>query len=154
MSPDESLLLLEKRWEAVRRAVRECGGDPDANLTRDGLLIQIRILSRARTGADGASVRDAYVFRLHYADYDEHGPRLALCNPDDPKQVGTGQRFYPKLEGNATFNHSGFFCMPGDRRCYESGNHQEWKKKEYFHPDVIIESLYSLLQSPQYRGRI
>ena len=44
--------------------------------------------------------------------------------------------------------------MQGDRRCYEQGNHPEWKLKEHYHPETVIGYLFALLRSPNYRGRL
>jgi hypothetical protein len=153
VTDDESLELLQARWPAVVDTVAAFGGVPE-DLSRDGLMVLIRMRSRTRCGPDGKDVHDEYVFRLNFTDYDEHAPRIVLCNPADPAQQGNGKQFYPRIEGNNVFNHDTFFCMPGDRRCYEQGNHMEWKQKHHFHPDVVINSLYALIQSPHYKGRM
>lgn len=153
MTREESIALLLDRWPAVEAAVAEYGGDPSTDLSRSDLVVWIRILSRERIGPNGDRVRDPYVFKLDFADYDDHAPRIWLCDPARIERVGVGREFYPLIEGNGVFNHDTFFCMPGDRRCYEQGNHPEWKQKRNYHPDSVIISLFALVQSPQYRGR-
>jgi hypothetical protein len=153
VTSQESLELLLERWTAVESVVREYGGDPHTDLSRDGLVVRLRILSAERPEA-GSRVRDLYLFKLDFADYDDHAPRLALCDPRDPAVVGVGKQFYPKIDGNNVFVHDTFFCMPGDRRCYEQSNHSEWRKKEHYHPEIVIGYLFELLRSPTYRGRL
>lgn len=153
MSREESLLLLDARWPELENAVRRYGGDPAIDLVRDELVVHLRILARARTADGGRSVRDVYWFRLDFADYDEHAPRIYVCDPQDRSRMGTGRQFYPLMTGNGTFGHDGFLCMPGDRRCYDSGNHPEWKVRGHYHPDVVAEYLFELLTSHQYQGR-
>jgi hypothetical protein len=150
---DESEELLLERWPAVEQVVSALGGEPATDLARAKLVVVVRAISRPAFGTKGG---DLYVMRLVFDDYDEHAPRIWFCNPADPTQLGHGQQFYPKLEGNGSgvFAHAGFLCMPGDRRCYEAGHHAEWRRKEYFHPDVVIGHLLALVKSPNYRGRL
>jgi hypothetical protein len=150
---EESLALLLQRWGAVENVVRQYGGDPTTDLSRDGIVVQVTIRSAERSTTDGGRTRDPYVIKLDFVDYDDHSARIYLCDPSDSTKVGVGKQFYPSIEGNSVFNHEGFLCMPGDRRCYESGNHQEWKKKEHYHPEIVIGSLFELLQSSSYKGR-
>lgn len=151
MRAEESEDLLVERWPAVERVVREHGGDPATDLSRDKLVVMLRATSRIRPGATGG---DLYVNRLVFEDYDDHAPRVWFCNPEDPTQLGQGQQYYPQLEGSGVFSHAGFLCMPGDRRCYDVGHHAEWRKKEYFHPETVIGYLLTLVKSPSYRGRM
>lgn len=153
MTPEETLSLLLERWPAVELVVSQYGGNPETDLSRDGLVMLVRILAQERVDAEGRAVRDHYVFKLDFADYDDHAPRVWACNPADPKAVGQGRQFYPKIAGNNVFSHETFLCMPGDRRCYEQGHHPEWKKREHFHPEIVIGSLFELLRSPGYEGR-
>jgi len=154
VTKEESLELLLERWPAVELVVRQYGGDPATDLSRDELLVHLRVLSAERSTPQGERVRDPYLFRLDASDYDEHAPRIQLCEPSDRTKVGVGKQFYPSIEGNGVFSHDTFFCMQGDRRCYEQGHHPEWKLKEHYHPDVVIEYLFELLRSPKYRGRL
>lgn len=154
MTKEESVALLLERWAAVEDLVRHYGGNPTADLSRDGVVVHVRILSRERPTPEGGRMRDAYIFKLDFADYDDHAPRIWLCDPEDKTKVGVGKQFYPKIDGNGVFNHDTFFCMPGDRRCYEQGHHSDWKLKQHFHPDVVIGYLFELLRSPSYAGRL
>lgn len=154
MREEESVDLLVDRWPLVERVITDLGGNPATDVSRDKLVVMVRAISRP---APDATTGDRYVMRLVFEDYDEHAPKIWFCNPDDPTELGQGQQFYPKLEGSGggVFSHSGFLCMPGDRRCYDAGNHRdEWMKKEYFHPDAVIGALLSLVKSPNYRGRL
>jgi hypothetical protein len=90
---------------------------------------------------------------LTFADYDEHAARIVLCDPNDRKIIGVAKQFYPSIEGNGVFNHDTFLCMSGERRCYEQGNHPEWRHQQHYHPDVVIGSLLELVRAPGYRGR-
>lgn len=152
MTPEESLALLAARWSRVEALVEGYGEDPSACLTRDCLVIRARIESREREVPGAPSTRDLYVFRLDFADYDEHAPRIFLCDPTDPTKIGTGRQFYPRIGNNNVFNHDGFLCMQGDRRCYESGHHPEWRQQQYYHPEVVLEFLFQLLRSEHYQG--
>ena len=152
MTREESLALLLERWAAVETVVRQYGGDPVVVLSRDGLVVHVKAESGERPTSEGVKVRDPYVFKLDFTDYDDHAPRIWLCDPADPTRVGVGKQFYPRIEGNSVFNHDAFLCMPGDRRCYEQGNHQEWKRKEHYHPEIVIGSLLELLEPPNYKG--
>jgi hypothetical protein len=78
--------------------------------------------------------------------------RAAAAPLNDPTKVGVGRQYYPRIDGNGVFSHDTFFCMPGDRRCYELGNHLGWKRKEHYHPEIVIGSLFELLRSPAYKG--
>jgi hypothetical protein len=154
MTREESLELLLTRWPAVEDVVRQYGGDPSADLPRDGLVVHARIFSLERPTVEGGWVRDPYMFKLDFADYDDHAARIWLCDPSDQTKVGVGRQFYPRIEGNGVFNHDTFFCMQGDRRCYEQGNHLEWKLKEHYHPEIVVGYLFELLRSPGYQGRL
>jgi hypothetical protein len=135
--------------------MRQYGGDPAIDLRREDLIVHVRISSAERAADSGTRVRDPYVFRLDFVDYDDHAARIVLCDPCDAKaRTGAGREFYPNIEGNQVFSHDSFLCMPGDRRCYEQNNHPEWKLKQHYHPDIVIGSLFALLQSPNYRGRL
>lgn len=140
--------LLESRWARGQAIVREHGQDPDTQLSRVGLIVYARVL-----GAPWGELaqRQEYQFRLDYADYDEHAPTVLLCDPVT-KVIGGPFQYYPLLDGNSTFNHGAFFCMPGDRRAYEAGNHKEWQRKEYYHLDEVLMHLFGLLNCAQYRG--
>lgn len=154
MRAEESEDLLVERWPLVERVITDLGGEPTTDLSRAKLVVMVRAISQP---CPGAAAGDCYVMRLVFEDYDEHAPKIWFCNPADPTQLGQGQQFYPRLEGSGSgvFGHSGFLCMPGDRRCYDAGHHRdEWMKKEYFHPDAVIGSLLSLVKSPNYRGRL
>ena len=153
MTREESLELLLERWPAVENVVRQYGGDPAVDLSRDVLVVHVKILSAERPDPESGRVRDPYVFKLDFADYDDHASRIWLCDPDDRTKLGVGRQFYPQIDGNNVFNSEAFFCMPGDRRCYEQNNHAEWKRKEHYHPDIVIGSLFELLRSPSYKGR-
>jgi hypothetical protein len=151
--PEESEELLLARWPEVERVVQSFGGDPSTDVSRDKLVVTVRATS---CRSPGAQQGDPYVMRLVFEDYDDHAPRIWFCNPNEPSQLGQGQQYYPKLAGNGSgvFSHAGFLCMPGDRRCYDAGHHAEWRKKEYFHPDVVIGHLLALVKSPNYQGRM
>jgi hypothetical protein len=153
MSPEESLQLLLRRWDSTVDVVRSYGGTP-GDIWRAGLILGVRIYAERRDAA-GNPVRDPYVFRLDFADYDDHAARVQLCDPSDPTRVGEGKEFYPLIDGNSVFSHEAFFCMPGDRRCYEhgTGQHKEWMEKHHYHPDIVIGSLFEILRSPGYRER-
>jgi hypothetical protein len=150
---EESVALLIDRWSALEGVVRHYGGDPATDLARDDLAVYLKIVSAKRSTQDGLHVRDPYWFRLEFDDYDDHGARIYVCNPDDRSKVGIGKQFYPVIDGNGVFNHEAFLCMPGERRCYE-GHHAEWKHKEHFHPEVVAGYLFELLRSPSYKGRL
>jgi len=154
VTQEESVELLLERWAAVENLVRQYGGNPTTDLSRDGLVVYVTILSAERNTPECQRVRDPYLFKLEFADYDEHAPRIRLCDPDDRTKTGVGTQFYPRIESNGVFGHESFFCMQGDRRCYEQGNHGEWKSKEHFHPEVVLGYLFELLRSPNYRGRL
>jgi hypothetical protein len=154
LTADESFELLLARWPAVEDVVRQYGGDPTADLSRDGLVVYLRVMSAERVDEETRRVRDPYLFKLDFTDYDEHAARIWLCAPTDRTKVGIGKEFYPKIAGNGVFGHDSFFCMQGDRRCYEQGHHAEWRLKEHYHPDVVIEYLFELLRSPNYQGRL
>ena len=154
MTAEESLELLQARWRAIEEVVKSYGGEPATDLTRDGLTVHVRVFSRERPTASGALERDLYVFRLWFQDYDDHAPRVWLCDPAEPTKLGIGRQFYPKIQDNNVFGHETFFCMPGDRRCYEQGNHPEWKRRDHYHPEVVIGSLFELLHAPGYQGRV
>jgi hypothetical protein len=151
---EESLELLQLRWPAVEQVVAHYNRDASAAVQRDGLVVHLTALSAERPSPEGEMQRDRYVFRLTFADYDDHAARIVLCNPDDPSVIGTGKQFYPRIEGNNVFVHDTFFCMPGERRCYEQGNHPEWKDRQHYHPDIVIGCLLELIRSPGYRGRL
>lgn len=153
MTNDESLELLERRWPAVEEVVAHYNQAAPAAVDRDGLVVHLSALSGERVAADGLRGRDRYIFRLTFADYDEHAARIVLCDPEDRRTVGNGKQFYPRIEGNGVFSHDTFFCMPGERRCYEQGNHFEWKDRRHYHPEVVIGSLLELIRAPSYRGR-
>lgn len=146
--------LLRERWQAVEDVVREHGGDPSTDLKRDGLTVFIRIRSRpvAHDGEQGVRADD-YLVRLVYADYNEHAPRPSFCDPANPERVGQGMEFYPLIESNGVFGNPTFWCMPGDRRCYDAGNHPDWRREEHYHPEVVVSYIYGLLRSPKYKGR-
>lgn len=161
MTGDESEVLLLQRWQALEEVVRSYEGDPatdvirdlDAAAARDRLIVHVRIRSTAWTTPDGVEERDSYWFKLDFIDYDEHAPRIWVCDPEDHRKVGSGKQFYPGIPGNGVFNHDTFLCMPGDRRCYETGHHPEWRRKEHYHPDIVIGSLFELIRSPTYQRR-
>ena len=154
MKREESMALLDARWPEIERIVKDYGGDPATDLQGDGLVVHVRIWSRLRpvTGAD--PTRDLYLFQLDFVDYDDHAPRVCLCDPTDPSKVGSGKQFYPLIEGNGVFTSDTFLCMPGDRRCYEQGNHAEWIQRCHFHPEIVIQTLFELLRLPGYKGRM
>lgn len=153
MTKEESLELLQLRWPAVVGIVTRYDRDASAEVDRDGLIVHLSALSAERPGADGQRQRDRYIFRLTFVDYDEHAARIVLCDPEDRSIVGSGKQFYPSIEGNSVFSHETFLCMPGDRRCYEQGNHAEWKDRRHYHPEIVIGSLLELIRAPGYRGR-
>lgn len=152
MTVEESEALLAARWSAVEEVVRQYGGDPASDLTRDGVQVRVKMLSAKRVTPAG-SLRDPYIFQLSFNDYDDHAPRIRLCDPADPTKVGVGRQFYPTIEGNNVFGHETFLCMPGDRTCYETSGHLEWRLKQHFHPEVVVGYLFELVQSPTYKGR-
>ena len=146
MTAEESERLLMERWPALEAVVREYGGDPALDLVRDTdaasplgrLVVHVRIRSAGWIAPEGVQESDTYWFKLDFSDYDEHAPRIWVCDPRDHRNIGTGRQFYPAIPGNNVFGHDTFLCMPGDRRCYESGNHSEWRRREHYHPDVVI----------------
>jgi hypothetical protein len=150
---EESLELLALRWPSVEELVARYNQAAPAEVDRDGLVVHLSALSGERAAADGQLLRDRYIFRLAFADYDEQAATIVLCNPEDRSTIGTAKQFYPSIEGNGVFSHDTFFCMPGDRRCYEQGNHPEWKDRRHYHPEIVIGSLLELVRAPGYRGR-
>jgi hypothetical protein len=150
---EESLELLERRWPAVEELVARYSEAASAEVDREGLVVHLSALSGERAAPDGQRLRDRYIFRLAFADYDEHAATIVLCNPEDRETVGSGRQFYPSIDGNSVFSHDTFFCMPGERRCYEQGNHHEWRDRQHYHPETVIGSLLELIRAPGYRGR-
>jgi len=156
MDPKVSNLLLDRRWPKVEQVVREQGGDPATDVWRKDLVVHARILARPRveeTPEGPKEARDAYVFRMEFNDYDEHGPRTYICNPEPPHETSTNMKWYPDFTSGHPFTRADFLCMPGDRRCQDAGNHPEWAKKPHYHPDAIIASLSDTLNWPTYKGR-
>jgi hypothetical protein len=155
MDPAVTEALLLQRWPHIEAVVRDHGGDPATDLSRDGLIIHVQAWSKPVPLPENPSAlqRDLYRFRLDYHGYDEMAPIVQLCDPKPPHRIGGPFEFYPVIEGNGVFGHGTFFCMPGDRRCTDSGNHQDWKRVEYYHPEFVVGEVLGLIQSPKYRGR-
>jgi hypothetical protein len=149
--------LLAERWPAVAEFLTKKGQDATRDFWRDERVAYVRLLARARVwkAPDGTEteLRDPYVFRLDFADYDEHAPRIDVCDPTNPVNGAKGRKFYPRIDGNGVFGNGDFLCMPGDRNCYEKSGHAEWRKAEHYHPEVVIESLHNILNLPGYAGR-
>lgn len=162
MTGEESEALLLQRWAALEEVVRHYGGDPaqdlvravDATKARERLIVYVRIRSAEWTEPDGRRGHDTYWFKLDFVDYDDHAPRISVCNPNDYRSGANGKAFYPKIANNGVFSHDNFLCMPGDRRCYDdAGNHPEWRRKEHYHPDIVVLSLFELIRAPGYERR-
>lgn len=149
--------LLDERWSRVLQVVLEKGGNVERDVWRDGVNVHARVHAHPRKepAIDGTtqSVRDPYVFRLDYTDYDDHGPRTRICDPEPPHEIAQGLNHHPDFANGHPFGRADFFCMPGDRRCQDSSNHPEWAKKEHYHPEVIIASLWDTFNRTDYKGR-
>lgn len=152
MTNEESLELLLLRWSAVEEVVARYRREAAVEVLRENLVVFLSCLSAERTTVGAMPRRDPYLFRLDFADYDDHAARIFLCDPANRATIGSGKQFYPSIADNSVFSHETFLCMPGERRCYEQGNHPEWRGKQHYHPEVVIGSLLELIRSPTYRG--